>query len=422
MSTHIDKAKRTFEYLKQRSNLEDLYQNLRPYQDIPSSYIPYDNTPESTDIRIEEIRSRTGASLQDISKNNNCKDTDILDGSIENFIGFTQIPTGVVGPIKINGSEAKGDFFVPLATTEGALVASYHRGAKATNLSGGITSVCVNEGVRRSPLFAFKNIEESLRFSMWLTEQKATLKEIAESTTNHGRLNEIYINMEGNHVIITLEYFTGDAAGQNMVTICSDAICQYIINSSPINPRHWYVESNYSGDKKASAVSFTSVRGKKVTAECTIPSNVLRDVLKTTAASVEHYWRASTVSVIQSGSIGAQGHLANGLAALFLATGQDVACVSEASVGVTRMSVVNNHDLYIAVTMPNIIVGTVGGGTKFSTQQECLNMMQCNGTGMSRKFSEICGALLLCGELSIASALSEGHFTSAHEKLGRKKS
>ena len=166
-------------------------------------------------------------------------------------------------------------------------------------------------------------------------------------------------------------------------------------------------------------MSFTAVRGKKVTAECIITHKVLEDVLKTTAQSVAKYWLASTVSVIQTGSIGAQGHFANGLAALFMATGQDVACVSEAAVGVTRMEVVNDHDLYVSVTLPNLIVGTVGGGTKFPTQQECLKILDCEGSGKARKFAEVCAALLLCGELSIAAALAEGHFTSAHQRLGR---
>jgi hydroxymethylglutaryl-CoA reductase (NADPH) len=133
------------------------------------------------------------------------------------------------------------------------------------------------------------------------------------------------------------------------------------------------------------------------------------------------YWQASTVGTIQTGSIGAQGHYANGLAALFIATGQDAACVSEASVGITRMEVTADGGLYAAVTLPNLIVGTVGGGTGLPTQRECLELMDCYGSGKARKFAEICAAVVLSGELSIAAALSVGHFTSAHQKLGRKK-
>ena len=232
-------------------------------------------------------------------------------------------------------------------------------------------------------------------------------------------MNDVQFNIEGNNIILTFEYLTGDASGQNMVTICTNAICQFLISNTPIQPKYWYVESNYSGDKKASTLSFTSVRGKKVTAECVVKEDVLEQVLKTSASAVSEYWRSSTVSVIQTGSIGAQGHFANGLTALFMATGQDVACVSEAAVGVTRMEKCNENDLYVSVTLPNLIVGTVGGGTKFPTQRECLAIMGCLGSGKARKYAEICAALLLCGELSIASALAEGHFTSAHQSLGR---
>jgi len=308
---------------------------------------------------------------------------------------------------------------VPLATTEGALVASYHRGAKATRLSGGISVACVKEGVQRCPLFGFSSLQEALTFTNWIERVQDNFALIAAGFSKHGKLNKTTINIQGNQVIIAFEFLTGDAAGQNMVTICTDAICKYIINNSPIKPQNWYIESNYSGDKKATAQSLTNVRGKKVIAECIVKEEILKSTLKTSAEAITKYWRHSTMAVIQSGSIGAQGHFANGLAALFLATGQDVACVSEAAIGITRMEVVNQNDLYISITAPNLIVGTVGGGTKFATQNECLSIMDCVGSGKAKKFAEICGALLLCGELSIAAAIAAGHFTSAHQNLGR---
>ncbi len=182
----------------------------------------------------------------------------------------------------------------------------------------------------------------------------------------------------------------------------------------------WFIEGNYSGDKKATATSFTSVRGKKVTTEIVLPAEVISGVLKTTARAMAEYWRSSTIGIIQSGAIGAQGHYANGLTALFIATGQDAACVAEAATGSTRMEETENGALYCSVTLPNLIVGTVGGGTGLPTQRECLELMGCFGAGNSRKFAEICGALVLAGELSIAAALSAGHFVSAHQNLGRK--
>jgi hydroxymethylglutaryl-CoA reductase (NADPH) len=206
-----------------------------------------------------------------------------------------------------------------------------------------------------------------------------------------------------------------------MVTLCTDEICRYIIANAPVQPQYWFVEGNYSGDKKATALSFTNVRGKKVTAEITIGKDIVEKVLKSTPTLMHRYWQSSTVNVIQSGAIGAQGHFANGLAALFLATGQDVACVSEAAVGITRMEETATGDLYCSITLPNLIVGTVGGGTGLPTQRECLEIMHCYGEGQARKFAEICTATVLCGEISIAAALSAGHFSSAHKKFGRKK-
>lgn len=418
MSINIDKVIRVLKRLQENASLTELKADLKPDHRPIDHGLPKDNSTKST-IERTQILKQKGHDLPRLFSSNHQPDLEQLDGSIENFIGFTQIPTGVIGPLRVNGTAAKGDFYVPLATTEGALAASYHRGSKAVGLSGGVTSICLTEGVRRSPLFGFESIGDCVEFVTWITTVKSEFDKIVEQHTRHGKIADTTVNMEGNQVILTFEYHTGDASGQNMVTICTNALCNFIIENSPIKPKRWYVESNYSGDKKASALSFTTVRGKKVSAECVIPREVLKNVLKTTADSVENYWRSSTVSVIQSGSIGAQGHFANGLAALFLATGQDVACVAEAAVGLTRMERVNDGDLYVSVTLPNLIVGTVGGGTKFTTQQECLNLMGCAGAGKARTYAEICGALLLCGELSIASALAEGHFSTAHENLGR---
>lgn len=416
MYTSLEKAAKIFARLSEKENLEEMLGRLEPDFSEPEKRQPKnDYTPESIANRINNISTSTN----ELSKDNPTTDLDLLKGSIENYIGQTRIPTGLVGPLRVNGAEARSDVFVPLATTEGALVASYHRGAKATLVSGGVSAVCLIEGVKRSPLFCFGTIERAIRFLMWVTEVKDVFNDIVAQNTRHGRLNDVRFTIEGNQVIMTFEYLTGDASGQNMVTICTNAICEYLITNTPIKPEYWYVESNYSGDKKASALSFTTVRGKKVTAECVVTKKALEEVLKTSASAVAQYWRSSTVSVIQTGSIGAQGHFANGLTALFLATGQDVACVSEAAVGVTRMEVRNEEDLYVSVTLPNLIVGTVGGGTKFPTQRECLDIMGCLGEGKARKFAEICAALLLCGELSIASALAEGHFTAAHQSLGR---
>ena len=369
---------------------------------------------EGQNNRIQFLNKK-GSATDNITGKQHFKDLNVssLKGNIENYIGMAQIPIGLAGPVLVNGTHAIGDFLIPMATTEGALVASYNRGMKACRLSGGITSVCLSEGVQRSPFFKFKNIATVGLFIQWAHEKMTVFREIVKKTSRFALLNNVKTNVEGNTVILTFEYSTGDAAGQNMVTICTDQICKYILENFETKPCEWYIESNYAGDKKATALSFSNVRGKKVTAEIVLPRVVVAKVLKTTPGKIAQYWQASTLAVIQSGAIGAQGHVANGLTAMFIACGQDVACISESAVGITRMEVNRDGNLYVSLTLPSLIVGTVGGGTSLPTQQECLQIMDCAGVGKAKKFAEICCAVALTGEISIAAAMSANHFTSA---------
>ncbi len=370
--------------------------------------------------RLDFIQGKS-KKIQSLQGDFDTPDPELLKGNIENFIGMAQIPVGLAGPLLVNGTAAQGDFFVPMATTEGALIASYSRGMKATRLSGGITSVCLVEGVQRCPFFKFDNIGTVGVFIKWIHDHMDEFPKIVSQVSNYAKLTDFKTNVEGNSVILTFEFQTGDAAGQNMVTICTDQICKYILTNFDIEPLEWYIESNYAGDKKATAVSFSNVRGKKVTSEVVLPREIVNKVLKTTPEKIAKYWQSSTLGVIQSGAIGAHGHVANGLTAMFIACGQDVACISESAIGLTRMETNANGDLYVSVTLPSLIVGTIGGGTHLPTQNECLEMMDCAGVGKARKFAEICCAVALAGEISIASAMSVDHFTKAHKNLGRKK-
>lgn len=418
------------------SKLIDLYSAGKPFQQVldelrrkdPSQMSVAPELPGTLswhegakEKRLAFLEEHAQLSLAHLAGKAVMPEADYYKGNIENFIGCTQVPTGLVGPLFINGTVAQGDFYLPLATTEGALVASYSRGAKATRLCGGITSVCTTEGVQRTPVWKFENLSDVGTFVFWLLHHLEDFKEVAGQHSNHAHLEDVRINMEGNQVLTVFEYTCGEAAGQNMATICTDAICQYILANAPIQPVQWFIESNYSGDKKATAVSFTNVRGKKVTAEALLTKAVVEDVLNATPAMIAAYWQSSVVAASQSGSIGIQGHFANGLTALFLATGQDVACVSEAHIGITRMEVNPGGDLYITVTLPSLVVGTVGGGTSLPTQKECLDLLQCTGPGSARKLAEICGALALAGELSIAAALASGEFTKAHRLFRKRK-
>ncbi len=424
MASSMNKSLMALKTLKALHNIETVIENIKNKPQtfnrnisLPGEFIV---TEEGINKRLKFLYEETKKELAYVSEKNTFNDFNRLEGNIENYIGMTMVPTGVIGPLRVTGSAANGDFYIPLATTEGALVASYQRGAKACYLAGGASSVCLMEGVQRSPVFKFINLGELGTFLIWILGQLDNFKNITEQSSNYAKLIEVKPNIEGNQLIITFEYHTGDAAGQNMVTFCTDAICNFIIEHAPIKPQFWSIESNYSGDKKATALSFSSVRGKKVTSEIVLSSQIVRDVLKTTPYAMAEYWKLSTVGTVQSGAIGAQGHFANGLAALFLATGQDVACVAEAAVGITRMELTSDENLYACVTLPSLIVGTVGGGTGLPTQKECLELMDCYGSGKAKKFAEICGALVLSGELSIAAALSNGHFSAAHKKFGRK--
>lgn len=341
--------------------------------------------------------------------------------NIENCIGTLKLPVGVAGPLRINGLFAHGDYYIPLATTEAALVASYHRGSRLITAAGGCTAFLHDDMVTRSPGFIFKNLTEVGQFVLWVTEHYEDFADVSAKTSQHGRLTDMRITLEGNHVYMNLDYSTGQAAGQNMVTIATAAIVEWILANTPIQPQHTFVEANFSGDKKASALSFITVRGKKVTAEVTLSENAIRKYLHTTPKEMATYWQMAALGGVMSGSIGVQGHFANGLAALYLATGQDAACVSESSVGITRMEVTEDGSLYSTVTLPNIIVGTVGGGTALPTQAAGLKMLGLEGEEQAHILAEICACLCLAGELSIIGALCANHFASAHQKRARGK-
>jgi hydroxymethylglutaryl-CoA reductase (NADPH) len=424
MSASLEKARRALEKLTRNNRIGQLYDDVknRTMLHVDDS-LPSDKevSSEGQKKRLEIVSDHTGREYTILRTNGGVRDLAHVQGNVENYIGMTMIPTGVIGPVLVMGGDANGEYFVPMATTQGSLVATYNRGAKACRLSGGITSICLTEGIQRCPVFKFHDLSEVMHFLNWVLQQEVIFRKISAEESRFAQLTEMKANVEGNHVILTFEFTTGDAAGQNIITFATDAICHYIAERSPIAPVEWFIEGNYSGEKKPTMNSFVGVRGKKVSAEVVVPASIVRDVLKTSPDKMEEYWRTSTLGVIQSGSIGAVGNIANGLAAMFLACGQDIACVSEAAVGLTRMEKTPDGDLYASVTLPNLIVGTIGGGTHLPTQREALEMMDCLGAGKSRKLAEIIGAVVLGGELSISAALSAGHYARAHKELARKK-
>lgn len=368
--------------------------------------------------RVEFLQTR-GTRYQHLIGDSEWALRTAFDAQIENFVGVAQIPVGLIGPLRIDGGHAHGDFYVPLATTEGALVAATNRGAKVVSLSGGVRTVCIAERVGRAPAFMFSDLREAMAFVGWIEDETETLRAVAQATTRYGRLEGMRPTVVGNVVYLECDYTTGDAAGQNMVTIATEALCRYAVVHAVVRPRRWFVESNLSGDKKAAARSQIGTRGKRVTAEAVVPAPLLARFLGTSVAAVLEYSNIAMIGGVQSGSIGVQGHYANALAAIFIACGQDVACVAEAAVGITRVDVTDDGDLYIAVSLPNLIVGTVGGGTHLPTQREGLRILGCEGPGHARKLAEICAATVLASELSLTAAITAGHFTRAHVRYAR---
>jgi hydroxymethylglutaryl-CoA reductase (NADPH) len=346
-------------------------------------------------------------------------DPEVLSGNVENHIGMARVPVGLAGPLRVNGLHARGDFYLPLATTEGALVASYSRGSRIVTLAGGASAITTVEHVQRAPGFKFANLSEAIRFGAWVTTRFDELKEIAATATRHGELLDLRIQFQANLVYLILDFHTADAAGQNMVTLCSARVCEYLVTHTPVAPEWWVIESNMSGDKKATSLSFFETRGRHATAEVVLPRRLVLERLRTTPERMADYWRMSFVGATQTGSIGFSGHVANAITALFIACGQDVASVTESAVAMLRMEVNSDGDLYAALTLPSLLIGTVGGGTRLPTAQECLRILGCQGTGGAARLAEITAALALAGEISIAGAICSGEFAGAHAALGR---
>ncbi|NPA85218.1 MAG: hydroxymethylglutaryl-CoA reductase (NADPH) [Crenarchaeota archaeon] len=350
---------------------------------------------------------------------------ELVGRNIENPIGAVQIPLGIAGPLKVEGDYAKGEFYVPLATHEGALVASINRGMKAVTLSGGAKVKVVKDGMARAPVFKLPDVRRAYEFVDWVNEHFKEIKEVAESTTRHGKLKEIQPFIMGNNVWLRFVYFTGDAMGMNMATIATEKACEYIESNFP-DAECVALSGNMCVDKKPAHLNVLLGRGKYVVAEALIKKEVLGEVLKTDAKSVDDVnarknWAGSAFA----GSYSYNAHFANIIAAIFLATGQDAAQIVESSMGFTWTEV-RGDDLYISVTLPSLEVGTVGGGTRLQTQREALEILGVAGGGdppgsNALKLAEIVAATVLAGELNLLAALAARQLARAHERLGRGK-
>ena len=345
-----------------------------------------------------------------------------LAGNIENYIGAVQIPIGIAGPVLVKGLYTDSYIPVPIATTEGALVSSISRGAKACALSGGINTHIVHQKMLRAPCFHFKNLQGSVNFVQWLQGNERSVIKQAESVSSVAKVSKIEPFMFGDTVHVKFYYDTGDAAGQNMTTACTFIACEWIVSrirkEKALSFSHYNIDSNMSGDKKVNHQNFTQGRGIAAIAECLIPEDILKDVLKVSVAQMLEGWSAANVSTRQIGMIGSNINFANVIAGIFTATGQDIASVHESSMGILDFKEKDNG-LYVSVYLPSLVIGTVGGGTSLPTQKECLQIMDCFGTSRAFRLAEIIAATCLSLDVSTGSAIIGGHFTSAHERLGR---
>jgi hydroxymethylglutaryl-CoA reductase (NADPH) len=365
--------------------------------------------------RREWVEDRTGASLEHIGLYS--VPGEHMRGNIENPVGTAQIPLGIAGPLVVHGAFAQGVFYVPLATTEGALVRSYERGMVTLTRAGGVnTRVYIDEN-KTSPVFLFSGVSEAHAFAESLIKLFPQIKKEAESTTRHGKLLRLECQAVGRQVMVTFSYHTGDAHGMNMIVKATERACQWIMHHT--EALNFYIFSGMASEKHGSGALFQGGKGKKVIAGALLPEHLVKNYLHIDPAQLVHLWQHTVIGHLQANALGYNGHYANGLAALFIACGQDVANIVNSAVGITNFELVNDDQVYVSVTLPSLTVATVGGGTGLGTSRECLRMMHVSGKNGALKLAEIAAAVLLAGEISIAAAIASGEFVKAHEDYGR---
>ncbi|AKU08597.1 hydroxymethylglutaryl-CoA reductase (NADPH) [Haloferax gibbonsii] len=366
------------------------------------------------------VESQSGASLDAVG--NYGFPAEAAESAIENMVGAIQVPMGVAGPVSVDGGSVSGEKYLPLATTEGALLASVNRGCSVINSAGGATARVLKSGMTRAPVFRVADVAEAEALVSWTRDNFAALKEAAEETTNHGELLDVTPYVVGNSVYLRFRYDTKDAMGMNMATIATEAASGVVEEETSASLVA--LSGNLCTDKKPAAINAVEGRGRSVTADVRIPREVVEERLHTTPEAVaELNTRKNLVGSAKAASLGFNAHVANVVAAMFLATGQDEAQVVEGANAITTAEV-QDGDLYVSVSIASLEVGTVGGGTKLPTQSEGLDILGVSGGGdpagsNADALAECIAVGSLAGELSLLSALASRHLSSAHAELGR---
>jgi hydroxymethylglutaryl-CoA reductase (NADPH) len=375
-----------------------------------------DYTREAAAERADFLQQATGVRPEHIARYS--MDPSAVAGNIEHFVGVAQVPIGIAGPLLVDGEEAHGEFYVPMATTEGTLVASYNRGMKLLHAAGGVKTTVMDDVMQRAPAFGFGSARQARAFGEWVREHFAVIKQEAETSTRIGRLHDIEQYTASRFVFLRFNYTTGDAAGQNLTGRATWQACQWIRAHYP-GVRQFLLESNLATDKKSSQINILRTRGKRVTAEATIPAELAAELMHTRPEQMYQARQVSNLGSFMSGVNNNGNHSANAITALFVATGQDIANVAESSAALVYTELLATGEYYYSITIPALIVATYGGGTGLPTQRECLELLGCYGSGKVRKFAEIVAATVLCGELSLGSAVVADEWVAAHERLGR---
>ena len=386
----------------------------------PRERIPRDDAddyaPGVVRARRGWVEEHTGVRLHHAFCNS--FDPQLARGNCEHFVGVAQVPLGIAGPLRVNGEHARGEFLVPLATSEGTLVASYNRGMRVLNASGGVTCTVTDDAMQRAPAFVFADARAGRDFVAWATANLDRIRAAAEATSRYVKLAYVDPYTASRFVYLRFGFHTADAAGQNMATRATHAACMWILQNAA-GVERFYLEANMATDKKASQINMLRTRGHRVTAEATIPRELLKRYMRVEPEALAYHSGVANVGAFLAGANNNGLHSANGITALFIATGQDVANVAESSAAVVYAELTPRRDLYLSITIPSLIVATHGGGTGLPTQRECLELLGCAGAGKVEKLAEIVAGVVLAGEISLASAISSSDWVSSHERYGR---
>ncbi|WP_082742039.1 hydroxymethylglutaryl-CoA reductase [Burkholderia sp. MSMB1078WGS] len=380
------------------------------------------HTEEARQARLAVLQESSGYDLGPVAEIG--FSAEAVCHNIEALIGSVEVPVGAAGPLLMAGQHARGTIYAPFATTEGALVASASRGAAAINLCGGVKVRVVSDQMMRVPVFEYSSVEEAVLVANWIESHFEAIQAQTAAVSKHAYLKQIQPSILGRYLHVAFIFKTGDAAGQNMTTSCTWTCCQWILNQlereQGLLPVNWLIEGNVSSDKKVSFQSLIGGRGKRVIAECRLSEPVTKRILHVTPAQLCDAYQKLSLGAAAAGMVGVNINFANAVAAIFTATGQDIACSHESSLGLMNIHLCENGAaIQATAVLPSLIVGTVGGGTGLPKQRKFLELMGCTGDNSANRLAEIIAGYCLALDLSTLSAIASGEFVFAHNKYGR---